>query len=84
MTGFDVLADVLRRFRQLMVPAFFVGGAVWLTCSTLYYLAERHNPKMVYCPSGRVRLPCPAALPGCRAPLPCRLPSRSRAPLALS
>ena len=35
----------------LLKTAGFIGCAVWVVCSALYYLAERHNPAMIYCPS---------------------------------
>ena len=44
-----LLDDVLIEQRALLGTAAFVGGTIWLVCSSLYYLFERRNTDMIYC-----------------------------------
>ena len=43
-----VLVDKLHENRQVWYTAMFIGGALWIICSSLYYVTERHNPKMMW------------------------------------
>jgi hypothetical protein len=43
-----VLLDKLHENRQVWYTALFIGGSIWIVCSALYYVTERHNPKMMW------------------------------------
>ena len=49
--AFNFFDRVFKSKGKLFLTTGFVGATVWLLCSSLYYLTERHNPNMVYCPS---------------------------------
>ena len=50
-TALTMVDDVVRAQWGLLGTAGFVGVTVWLAVSSLYYLAERRNFDMVYCPA---------------------------------
>jgi len=50
--AFNFFERVFKSKGKLFVTTGFVGLTVWILCSSLYYLTERHNPNMVYCPEG--------------------------------
>ena len=50
-TALTMVDDVYRQQKGLLGTAGFVGVTVWLAVSALYYLTERRNPDMIYCPS---------------------------------
>jgi len=50
-----LLDDVLAEQRALLGTAAFVGGTIWLVCSSLYYLFERRNADMIYCGAAPAR-----------------------------
>ena len=50
--AFNFFERVFKSKGKLFITTGFVGLTVWLLCSSLYYLTERHNPNMVYCPNG--------------------------------
>eukprot|EP00957_Ditylum_brightwellii_P042299 3203235-Ditylum_brightwellii.AAC.1 len=44
-----MLDDVFYEQRGVLGVALFVGATIWLGASSLYYIAERDNPDMIYC-----------------------------------
>jgi Ion transport protein len=49
-TAFALLDDVLLGQKEILLTAGFVGLTVWMAVSSLYYLTERSNVHMIYCP----------------------------------
>ena len=49
-TAFTLLDDVLVGQKDILLTAGFVGLTVWMAVSSLYYLTERTNVNMIYCP----------------------------------
>jgi Ion transport protein len=50
-TALTLVDDVYVRQKGVLGTALFVGFTVWMSVASLYYLAERHNLEMVYCPT---------------------------------
>jgi hypothetical protein len=50
-TALTLVDDVFLRQRGVLGTALFVGVTVWMTVASLYYLVERRNLDMVYCPT---------------------------------
>ena len=50
-TALTLVDDVYRRQRGILGTALFVGVTTWATVASLYYLVERRNPNMIYCPT---------------------------------
>jgi Ion transport protein len=49
-TAFTLLDDVFWNQKDILCTAGFVGVTVWIVVSSLYYLTERTNYDMIYCP----------------------------------
>lgn len=51
--SFTLLDDLILELRSsgVLGTAGFIGVTIWFVCSAFYYLAERHNPQMIYCPA---------------------------------
>lgn len=50
-TALTMIDDVFAMQKSILFTALFVGGTTWTAVSSLYYLAERRNPAMIYCPT---------------------------------
>ena len=50
-TALTLVDDVYRAQKGILGTALFVGVTTWLTVSALYYLVERRNVDLIYCPS---------------------------------
>ena len=50
LEAFTLFDDVLVNNAQILGVTGFVGFATWIIVSALYYLAERTNNDMIYCP----------------------------------
>jgi len=50
-TGTSIVAAVFLSQKRVLGTAVFIGITVWSFISSLYYLVERRNPDMIYCPS---------------------------------
>lgn len=42
--------DVFREQKGTLGTALFIGTTTWVAVASLYYIAERHNNAMIYCP----------------------------------
>ena len=42
--------DVIQQQSEILVTTSFVGITIWIILSSAYYLVERHNIQMIYCP----------------------------------
>jgi len=51
LDAFDTFDDIFASKSPLFLSTGFVGLSVWFICSSLYYITERDNPEMVYCPT---------------------------------
>ena len=49
--AFTLFDDVLLNNAHVLGVAGFVGFATWVIIAALYYVAERFNAEMIYCPS---------------------------------
>jgi hypothetical protein len=49
-TALSMVDDVVASQFGILGSALFVGFTTWMTISSLYYLAERRNTDMIYCP----------------------------------
>jgi len=43
--------DVFREQKGILAVALFIGTTTWVAVASLYYLAERRNSAMIYCPN---------------------------------
>ena len=50
LEAFTLFDDVLVNNAQILGVTGFVGFATWIIVAALYYLAERKNNDMIYCP----------------------------------
>lgn len=50
-TALTLVDDVYMRQKGVLGTALFIGVTVWMSVASLYYLAERRNLAMVYCPT---------------------------------
>lgn len=50
LPAFSTFDRLFHSKGPMFVSTGFVGLTVWFICSSLYYLTERHNPEMIYCP----------------------------------
>ena len=50
-TALTMVDDVYQQQKGILFTAVFVGVTTWLTVSSLYYLVERRNLDMIYCPT---------------------------------
>ncbi|GKY98976.1 hypothetical protein MPSEU_000853300 [Mayamaea pseudoterrestris] len=50
-TALTMMDDVYAAQKSILFTALFVGITTWMAVSSLYYLAERRNPDMIYCPT---------------------------------
>lgn len=48
--AFTLFDDVLVANTKILGTAGFVGTVIWIICSGLYFLTERRNQQMIYCP----------------------------------
>ncbi len=49
-SALGMVDDVYRNVKGILGTALFVGVTTWLSVSSLYYLTERRNLAMIYCP----------------------------------
>lgn len=49
-SAWSMIDDILAAQKSVLITTGFVGVTVWIAVSSLYYLAERRNLAMVYCP----------------------------------
>ena len=42
--------DVFREQKAVLFTALFIGTTTWVAVASLYYIAERRNTDMIYCP----------------------------------
>lgn len=50
-TALSMVDDVIASQFGILGTALFVGFTTWMAVSSLYYLAERRNHDMIYCPT---------------------------------
>jgi hypothetical protein len=50
-TALTMIDDVFVAQKSILFTALFIGVTIWLAVSSLYYLAERRNNDMIYCPT---------------------------------
>mmetsp|Transcript_2717 Transcript_2717/g.5880 ORF Transcript_2717/g.5880 Transcript_2717/m.5880 type:complete len:1287 (+) Transcript_2717:156-4016(+) len=48
-SALTLIGDVYNAQKAILGTAMFVGATTWVAVSSLYYLVERKNPKMIYC-----------------------------------
>lgn len=48
-SALTMCGDVYQAQKAILGTAMFVGATTWIAVSSLYYLVERTNPKMIYC-----------------------------------
>ena len=49
-SALGLVDDAILDQAGILLTALFVGVTTWIGVSSLYYLAERRNPDMIYCP----------------------------------
>jgi len=50
-TALTMIDDVYQQQKGILLTALFLGVTTWVSVSALYYLTERRNLEMIYCPS---------------------------------
>jgi hypothetical protein len=82
-SALTMVDDVWNLQKDILGTALFVGVTTWLTVSSLYYLVERRNLDMIYCPTCDAvdtslcmidtwgRVDCPDAACNTNDPYPC-------------
>lgn len=47
----DLFSDVFSEQKHVLGTALFIGTTTWITVASLFYVAERRNTDMIYCPN---------------------------------
>jgi Ion transport protein len=50
-SAWNMIDDVVQAQQGVLLTTGFVGFTIWMAVSSLYYLAERRNLAMIYCPT---------------------------------
>lgn len=50
-TAWMLIVQVFQQQKAILQTAMFVGITTWMVVSALYYVAERRNHQMIYCPT---------------------------------